>query len=82
MVELLPCPLHGGKATLSSRGLDERMGYNTAYTIGVDCCTLTMTGSTKQNKMGWADDPKQEGLAALVASWNTRTHAASMREGE
>lgn len=70
--ELKPCPLHGGKARLDQRGLDERMGYNTAYTISVDCCTLTMSGESKHGQNGWIDDPKLEGRAELITAWNTR----------
>lgn len=71
-IVLKPCPLHGGKASLSERMLDERMGYNTIYTITVDCCDLTMSGESKHGKGGWQDDPKLEGRAKLVGAWNTR----------
>jgi hypothetical protein len=70
--ELLPCPLHGGGALITSFMLDERMGYNTRYTISVACCSLQLTGQTKQNHLGWADDPNQLGKKELIESWNRR----------
>jgi hypothetical protein len=74
-IELLPCPLHGGVAHLSQRELDERCGYNTTYKVSVECCSLNMTGTGKQNDKGWKDDPKQQGRAELITAWNTRIAA-------
>lgn len=71
--ELKPCPFCKQPVSMHQAMLDERMGYNTRYTIQCLPCQVEMTGMSRKNKNGWADDPKLLGKHDLIKRWNRRT---------
>ncbi len=71
-MDLKPCPLCGGKASIFTESLDERSGYGLRCIHKCSLCMLELTTYNETDKNGWCNESTDSVIARGTAKWNTR----------